>query len=790
MIRSISTLNSVSFPAQKKGLTQKTKKWQMDCIDAGEYMAVYSEHTLRQSYVNKKINYDLYSDIVQEEDMKRIADPYKLGLQYSPVKIQNYPLVNPKIDVLIGEERKRFFDWRLKIVNPDILQEKKLAEFDEFRKFILKLAQEDLPEHELKEQIGKFHKYMKFTRKDFREMYGTHIIKHLEQKEQFKIKFNQGFKDALISSEEIYQWDIISNEPRLFKLNPLNVHTVLSGESNYIEDSDIIVIDGYKSPGQIQDEYFEFLTQKEIDLIEEASLGYSASFGGSDPGPMLDPKEIAIIEDNLDSAAFNTKFNPSLSPIDNNGNLRVVKVYWKSRRKLLKVTSYSPLGEEIKEIRPEFYKLKPGETAEVLWVNEWWEGHKICLPNQKAIYTKIRIKPVQYRSMLNLSIAYPGIIGTIYTTNNQRALSFMDKGKPYQYLYNVVMNNIENLIATNWGKILKVPLHEVPDGWDIDKWIAYAKTFKAVPTDLFKEGKKGAAIGKISGGLQQNTPVIDMEVGQSLNMYVQLAGLIEQKIGNVLGVTRAREGQISASELVGNTERQIVQSNHITEYYFMEHDYLKARVMLAGLLTAKLAWKGTKKLEVVLDDFTSQLVEVNIDQINPIEWDITIDSSTKTMKIDNAIEQLAHAGFQNGMLNFATFIDILQTDSIAERKRKLELLQDQAKEEQQKAAQAQAEAEQKKIQEERAFQKELITLKENKATERELIRIQAKTEDQDLDNDGINDYTELDKERIKAQAQEKQLRMKLEHESKEKEKDRKLEEKKISIEEKKIKQKK
>jgi hypothetical protein len=787
MLKDLSENSSIQFPAQKKGLSAKNEQWKIDCIDAGEYMSIYSKNKIRKSYYNKKINYDLYNDIIEESDITKIADPYKLGIKYQPNKIQNYPLINPKIDLLVGEEAKRTFDWAIRMTNEAPLIEKRLADTKEIKEFLVKLANSDLSEEEIKEEIEDFHRYINFTKKDFREMAATYILKHLEQQEQFKIKFNNGMKDALISAEEIYQWEIVSGEPKLIKLNPLNTHVVLSGDSHYIEDADIIAIDGYYSPGQIQDRYYDQLSDKEITQIEEAVYDRLGGTSGAVPDAILDRKSISLIEDAIHKVKDATDYSETLSPMDEDGNLRVVKVYWKSKRKMKIVTAYDAKGREIKKLMPEYYKLAPGETQKIIWISEWYEGHKIYLPNQKAIYTNIKIKDVQYRNLNNPSICYPGIIGTIYTVNNQPAQSFMDKGKPYQYLYNVLMNNIESLIATNWGKILKIPLHEIPDGWDVDKWLAYAKTFKAVPTDLFKEGKKGAAIGKIAGGLQQNAPFLDMEVGNSINLYVQMAAMIEDRIGMVLGVTRAREGQISRSELVGNTERQVVQSSHITEYYFLEHEYLKKRVMLAGIETAKIAWKGTKKLNVIFDDFTRKLVEIDMDQIRSIEYDLTIDGSFKTTKINNLIEQLAQAAFQNQMIDYASFIDILQTDSIAEKKRKLQELQEQRKKEAQEARKQEIQAAQQAEAQKRKDEFDIIKYKEEQANKRKAMEINARFVDNDRDNDGIADTTEVQQEQIKKETKLEETRMKLEHDSIEREKDRKLKEKELSIEEKKLK---
>ena len=98
------------FPSQKKSQGAKTKQWKMDCIDGAETLAIYRDEGIRKSFRNKRINYDLYSNILDEDDVKKIVDPLGLNNTYTPAKMQNYPIINPKVDLLCGEETKRRFD--------------------------------------------------------------------------------------------------------------------------------------------------------------------------------------------------------------------------------------------------------------------------------------------------------------------------------------------------------------------------------------------------------------------------------------------------------------------------------------------------------------------------------------------------------------------------------------------------------------------------------------------------------------------------------------------------------
>lgn len=106
----------------------------------------------------------------------------------------------------------------------------------------------------------------------------SQILRYYYQYEEFDRKFNEGFKDALLVAEEIYNIDIVHDEPILEKLNPLKVHAIRSGKSSMIEDSSIIIIEDHWSPGRVIDHYHDDLKPADIDYITEYN---SSSRSGS-----------------------------------------------------------------------------------------------------------------------------------------------------------------------------------------------------------------------------------------------------------------------------------------------------------------------------------------------------------------------------------------------------------------------------------------------------------------------------------------------------------------------------
>jgi hypothetical protein len=130
----------------------------------------------------------------------------------------------------------------------------------------------------------------------------------------------------------------------------------MSGYSSYVEDADMIILEDYWSIGKIIDTFYDQLSKKDIATLEEFpsrfSSGYADSMGNIDAtlGNPLTP----LFHDwtagdavHYPGDLFDEGYNSSLLPYDLNGNVRVLQVYWKSRRKIKKVKSYdSETGEE------------------------------------------------------------------------------------------------------------------------------------------------------------------------------------------------------------------------------------------------------------------------------------------------------------------------------------------------------------------------------------------------------------------------------------------------------------
>lgn len=682
-------MNVSKLPQQKLSFKRKSKNWRKEVVDAlDKGFSIYHNPSTRINIAEKIINQNLYNGILDTADMAKYLNPYGIVGYEINKKLGHHAIIVPKIDVLVGEESKRFLDYQVIISNPDAISSKiKSLRGDVKRRLIGILEQKYGGENgdenmkaRMQEELSKLEKYANYTYKDIKELRAANILKYYENEQNFASIFNDGFKDVLIHAEEVYECAIISDEPKLIKLNPMKVHVVRTSNSSRIEDADVIVIDDHWSPGKIIDTYWNDLKSKDIDHINDYGTSngspdyedqHAQSFhlvgaAGAD-NAMLDTSSV---DDYIEFAEINGH-KLSSNYTDEDGNIRVLRVFWRSQRKVLKVKYYTEQGLEEYKIMDETYKIKEnmGEVSESLWINEWWEGTKIG----QDIYINMQPRKVQYNKLSNPSEGNPGLVGEIYNTNQGRAVSLVSRMKSYQYMYDAIWDRLNKAIAKNMGKILEVDVAKIPNNWDVGKWLHYATTMGIGVVDSFKEGSKGAATGKLAGGFNTTGKVLDVETGSYIQHHITLLEYIKQEMSEIAGITRQREGNISNRETVGGVERSVTQSSHITEWWFRKHTDVKIRALRLFLETAKAALRGNKKkMQNILDDRSIQLFEIDGDEFAESDYDVMITSDQHYSENKQQIQQLAQVAMQGQALKFSDMLYIFNSNSLSDMSRRIE----------------------------------------------------------------------------------------------------------------------
>lgn len=712
------SFGNINLPQQQLPMSKKTRAWRKQHLDWADARTFFNHAPVRNSVIHKKINYDLFNGKLHMQDLEVVLNPEHLKEKTAASNIQHYPIINSKLQVLRGEESKRIFDFRVVVTNPNSISEIEDAKKTEvFQQLQQLMSDQSSSEEEFQQKLNKLNDYFTYEWQDMREVRANNLLTHYLKEYNMALMFNKGFMDAAIVGEEIYQCDIRGGEPIIEKVDPLKIRIFKSGYSNKVEDADIIIMEDYWSPGQVIDAYYDVLSKKDIAYIESApdNIAQADENGHQDDrAGFVNHHMIDDVISGTDETGMGFYFDPfglfsdgagDLLPFDTNGNVRVLRMYWKSRRKIKKVKKYDPeTGEETFNFYPETYVINEalGEEEEIHYINEAWEGTKIG----QEIYVNMRPRVIQYNRLTNPSRCHFGIVGSIYNLNDGKPYSLVDMMKPYNYLYDVIHDRLNKMMAKNWGKIITLDLAKVPKDWKIDKWLYFAKKNNIAVIDSFKEGMVGAATGKLAGALNNaSSGVIDAELGNSIQMYINMLEFIKMEMSEVVGISRQREGQVSNRETVGGVERATLQSAHITEWIFALHDDVKKRALECFLETAKICLKGrSKKFSYILADGSQRIANIDGDEFAESDYGLVVDNSNGVQDLHQKLDMLAQAGLQNQMISFSTIMKLYGSSSLAEKQRLVENDERNIQERQSQQAQAEQQLRQAEMQQKAALE--------------------------------------------------------------------------------------
>ena len=716
--------DSIQFPRQALPFSKKNDKWRRECLLWGDSRSLTTYSSARKEVRQKQINYDLLRGHLHMEDVALLLNPAGVDADYVPEKIQHFPIMNSKLEVLIGEELKRPFDWRAVVTNMNAISEIERAKKEQLIQALRQSIEDtSLSEEDYADRLEELDDQFGYNYQDFREIRANEYLKHYAKELSLPLVFNEGFRDALAVAEEVYQCDIVGGEPFVEKINPQILRAYQMGRSNKIEDADIIIIEDYWSPSRIIDTYYDVLSKRDIEYLEDLprylaggtdSMGIPDYRRGIVPRRMLDDVINFDIRSDSIFATQDELLEGNYLPYDLDGNVRVLRMYWKSRRKILKVKYYDEeTGEERFSFYAENYVVdeSKGEEADTLYINEAWEGTLIGGHNHNfdeakndgtyGIFVNIRPRPIQFSRLSNPSRCHFGIIGTIYNLNGGKPYSMVDMMKPYNYLYDVIQYRLMDSTAAAWGSLAEIDLSLIPDKWGVEKWLYFAKIHHLSVKDSFNEGSEGAARGKLAGAMNNNSQRVISDASYNyIQQLINLAEYVKVEMGEIVGINRQREGQIANRETVGGVERATLQSSYITERYFAIHNDVKKRVLNCLIECAKIAAMGKSiKFRYIASDGSLKLMEFEGDEFAENDYGIVVDSSSDILNLDQKIEGLAQAALQTQQASLSDVMRMWSSaESLSEKIRILESAEKRRARQAQQAEQMQAEQAQAALQ--------------------------------------------------------------------------------------------
>ena len=758
MIRVEDNLYNANFPQQKLPLKKKDEQWQHDCVNyiIGEGNVV-SGGMQKTRFSELQTYYDLYNSIFDEKDFKRITNPFKVSDGF-PATPQDFNIIRPKVDLLIGEETKRPFNFRVvrtsQEATSDLMDQEKEMLIQYMMSAIMgRMSPEEQQQFQQQLQSGEIMppeeigKYMRRDYKDVIENTAYHSLMYIREKCGIDNEFIKGWKDGLIAGQEVYYVGVQNGDHYMERVNPVYFSFDQSPDLEFIEDASWCCRKMRLPVAEVYDRYHDKLSEKDLDKLNEMLTGRpSNDLGEKDPVDNFNHIQMHI----YDNPVFDQKTRH---------NINVWHCCWKSFKKIKYVTFQDENGDAQIEIVDEFYKPVGTEIGvDEDWIVEVWEGYRAG----SDLY--FGIQPVAYQ---HISIDQPDsqklpYCGAIYSNTNSKPRSLVSILKPLQYMYIVLWYRLELAIARDKGKVINMDITQIPKSMNItpDRWMHYLSSVGVNFINPYenqwgipgREGGKPATFNQITS--------LDLTMSNVIAEYIQLMDKIEQLAGTITGITEQRQGAISTSELVGNVERSVLQSSHITEPLFWVHNQCKKHVLTMLLNTAKGVWEesGKKKLQYVFDNGERAFLAIT-KQFYYEDMDVFVSDTSKDAENIAKLQQLIQPAMQNGA-SLLEAAEVLTNDNFNIIKQKLKDMQDR---------QDQLQQQQQEAQQQQAMQLQQM---QNEAKEQELMLKEAEmdlqrykidadnqtkiavaeistyrgTEDKDINMNGIPDPMEIAKD--------------------------------------------
>lgn len=807
--------NIGSFPVQKLPMSKKTKDWKEACVNyiiGKSGFSSGSGNNGHTRYEEMQTYYDLYNSIYNEKDLLYVTNPFKQKDGF-PATAQDYNIIKPKVDLLLGEETKRPFNFRVVRTSDnatsDIQERAKQMLTDYIMGMIMaNMGPEEAMRFQQAIQSGEImppeqiQKYLNKDYKDIAETTAYHSLNYLKNKLNITHEFYKGWKDALIAGEEIYYVGIINGNPYLERVNPLYFSYDQTADLEFIHDSDWCCRKMIMSATEIYDRFYDKMSEKQLNELLE--MIENTSRGGINP----EVRKTSLDYPHIKTHTIN---GFTSNPFEGSDNINVWHCCWKSFKKIGFVTYQDPETGEIDELQvDESYKVTGLEiNVEWSWIIEVWEGYRVG----EDLY--IGIQPLEYQhiSADNLNSQKLPYTGVVYNNTNSSPRSLVSMMKPLQYMYIVLWYRLELAMSRDKGKVPVIDVTQIPKsmGIDVNKWMHYLGALGVVFINPYEEGWDipGREGGKPSQFNQFQA--LDLSMANTIDQYINLMNKIEDMVSEISGVSKQREGSIASNELVGNVERSVVQSAHITEPWFWVHNQVKKEALTMLLDTSKVAWKDNKRcLHYILDDATRAFITLS-DEFFYEDMDVFVDDTTKNQQQVEALKQLMQPAMQNGA-SLLDIAEIITMDNVSMIKQRLEEIEQKRMEQQQQMEQAQAEREmqmqqmQNEMEEEKLMIEEAKLDTENRKLDLEKYKIDTDantkiavaqinayrgSENMDQDGNGIPDVIEIGKQAIEQQkvnSDAASKRFELNNKKREIEMKRDVENKKIQLEKDKMKQ--
>lgn len=617
-------------------------KLNMDYFASVAFSQYKQNEVLRKDY--KLFNGEfLFNDYMKVPEYRDILDT----LTDSPVEdpdvpqhLEHYSIVTQPLNTLIGEFIKRPYKIRVEAQDEESLKEKIDFRTSAIRDYVInqiKLKTQNMSPEEAQQVTEQEMSERILNYTTLAEHWGNKMLESLKTHFNFKQTSTQAYRDFLITGKQFHHF-----RPDNSKLgfsyrveNPSNVWFLAQRNAMTTKDCWGIGLIEVLTMGEIISRYN--LTGKEINHLNEFSLQVLRNNEYSPLSPALPNPNDPLWQLNFESYGdfVNNSIYPNTYVFNSQYSYTVVTAYWQSKRKIYKRTYLDKEGYQQSDFVDETYKIckECGDIRlESTWINQWYKGVKIGAD----IY--VEVEPLEFTQG-------PPIVGLINISRNTQGKSPLQLIKPFQILYNILINQIRELLEKEIGVVFLGDLKAVPkDGSQdpIEQMLWNAKERGTMMIDTSTENTGGPlSFNQFSQ--------LDLTRSKELEARIQLAQQIKSEALELVGISRQRLGSVLATETATGTNTALAQSYAQTEPWFMWHDMILEEVYqtLLDIVQYIELQKPESTLSYLNDDLESVFLQISKSDLLRDLW-VRVKSFSEDRDMLDTLKQLAQPAMQNG----------------------------------------------------------------------------------------------------------------------------------------------
>jgi hypothetical protein len=730
-----------------KGTIDKSDYIPSEANDAGELVDILSSDSINSQNVNDAMELKFYpiipnvvSVLVSEFAKRNTKIDYRAVDEYSYNEILNHKMQEIE-SVLLEDAQSKLVAKMVEMgldpeseeaqqeLNPDAL--KKLPEIEEFYSKTYQTLAEQWAVKQHHVDTNRF---------------------NLEELEEI------AFRDMLVTDREFWHFKMLDEDYTIELWNPVLTFYHKSPEVRYISQGSWVGKVEMLTISDVIDLYGPSLNTDQLAQLEElypVRAGRYLLEGVQNDGSFYNPqlpheknmspslamkKHLSFNENTYnpdDVVAWIVGQSEHTGILHDHQMLRVTTAYWKSQRKVGYLTSINEGGETEVDIVDENYvinnnpiynnKFDKRKTAETLvfgdhiewiWINQVRGGVKIG-PNRMVfqdtldkddmmpIYIGIgsnKIGPLrfQFKGDDSLYGCKLPVEGKVFTERNTKSTALVDLMKPAQIGYNLVNNQIADILIDEIGTVIALdqnalPRHSLGEDWGKGNYAkAYVamKDFSILPLDT--------SITNTENALNfQHYQTLNLEQSNRLMTRVQMANFFKQQALEVIGITPQRLGQqVGQTDTARAVEQAVVGSYAQTEMYFIQHsDYLMPRVhqMRTDLAQYYHSNKPSIRLQNMIAPDERTFFEINGTDLLLVDLNVFCRTNANSRAIMEKIQQIAMTNNTSGA-SIYELGQVAGADSLGALNIKLKKMDQNAQEKAERQAQREQEVEEMKIQ--------------------------------------------------------------------------------------------